>query len=129
MNAEIRAEVQAAMERFQLNTLALEEMLRGPFGPVAADLSRRAIRVESAAKINASQPPRAGPNTGSEPGGGPAVRTGRLRGSITWRLGSDALGLYADIGSAVTYSVWVEGGTPRMAARPFLRPALAAAHG
>lgn len=125
----VQAEITASLEAFHLAGAALDEMLSGPYGAVAADLSLRAIRVESAAKINASQPPRAGPNTGSEPGGGPAVRTGRLRGSITWRLGVDELGVYADIGSNVEYAIYVESGTSRMAARPFLLPALAAAVG
>ncbi len=125
----IQAQVSALQEGFRLDSLALDELLRGPDGPVARDLATRAIRVESQAKINASQPPRAGPNSGSEPGQGPAVRTGRLRGSITWRLGRDVEGLYADIGSNVEYSIFVEAGTSRMAARPYLVPALAAAQG
>jgi len=103
------------------NEAALQELLHGPSGLVARDLARRAVRVESQAKINASHSPP------SVPGSGPAVRTGRLRASITWTLGVDALGLYADIGSPVEYAAYVEEGTDRMAARPYLRPALAAA--
>ncbi len=125
----IQAEIVALQEQFRLDSVALDELLRGPNGPVAADLAARAIRVESAAKVNASQPPRAGPNSGSEPGQGPAVRTGRLRGSITWRLGVDELGLYADVGSNVEYAIFVETGTSRMAARPYLVPSLIAAQG
>ena len=83
--------------------------------PIARDLARRAIRVESQAKLNASGRP------------GPRVRTGRLRASITWTLGRDALGLFADIGSNVVYAPYVELGTDRAPAYPFLRPALAAA--
>lgn len=126
---EVGAEVQAYLDEFRMDEGAMLALLRGPTGPVAALLARRAIRVESQAKANASMPPRAGPETGSVPGQGPAVRTGRLRSSITWRLGEDAAGLYADIGSAVEYAPYVEMGTSRMAARPFLRPALEAAHG
>lgn len=100
---------------------ALHRLLNGPSGPVARDLARRAIRVESAAKINASHSPP------SVPGSGPAVRTGRLRSSISWRLGEDAIGLYAAVGSNVEYAGYVELGTPRAAARPYLRPALQAA--
>lgn len=81
------------------------------------DLARRAIAVESAAKVNASGRP------------GPNVRTGRLRASISWRLGEDALGLYADIGSNVEYAGYVENGTDRAPAFPYLRPALEAARG
>lgn len=103
------------------NRAALASVLAGPQGPIARDLSRRAIRVETQAKINASHP------RPSVPGSGPAVRTGRLRGSITWQLGRDAAGLYAVIGSNVEYAGYVEIGTERMAARPYLRPALVAA--
>lgn len=120
-------EAQAHVESFKLHHAELAAFLNNPGGPVARDLARRAINVESAAKINASQPHRDGPNSGSVPGDGPAVRTGRLRGSITWRLGQDELGLYADIGTNVEYGPYVELGTSRMAARPFLVPALPAA--
>lgn len=123
----VEAEIAAAARTFRFNELALAELLTGPSGPTARDLARRAVRVEGSAKQHASQPHRAGPYSGSAPGGGPAVRTGRLRGSITWRLGRDAAGLYADVGSAVTYAPFVELGTSRMEARPFLRPALQAA--
>lgn len=123
-SADITVDVEHARSAFRWNERELSHLLTGPTGGVARDLVRRAIRVESAAKIHASEPPRFGPNTGSEPGRGPAVRTGRLRGSITWRLGRDAFGIYADIGSAVLYAPYVELGTTRMAARPFLRPAL-----
>jgi hypothetical protein len=63
---------------------ALHALLQGPNGPVARDLARRAVAVESQAKINATQRP------------GPRVDTGRLRSSISWRLGEDAQGLYAE---------------------------------
>jgi HK97 gp10 family phage protein len=106
----------AYVESFRMNTAALNEMLRGPAGVVARDLARRAVRVESAAKDNASGRP------------GPNVITGRLRGSITWRLGADAEGLYADIGTNVEYAPYVEFGTSRAPAYPFLGPALEAAH-
>jgi phage gpG-like protein len=103
------------------NEGALHELLVGPNGAVARDLALRAIRVESAAKQNASHPPP------SVPGSGPAVRTGRLRSSISWRVEADGIGLYADVGSAVEYAGYVELGTDRMAPRPYLRPALIAA--
>ena len=48
------------------------------------------------------------------------VRTGKLKNSIkTWREGP---GLYA-VGTHVEYAPYVEFGTRRMAARPYLRPA------
>jgi hypothetical protein len=109
----IQVEIKSAIESFRFNSLGLKELLAGP---VAKDLVRRAIRVEASAKYYA---------TGQ--GGGPRVRTGRLRGSITWRLGVDALSPYADVGSAVLYAPYVELGTSRMPAYPYLRPALEAA--
>lgn len=118
------------------NDAAIQFLLQSPAGPVIRDLSRRALRVESAAK-------RLCP-----------VDHGRLRSSIHWRLGRDARGYYADVGTNVSYALPVEFGTrphiirpvnkralfwkgarhpvayvnhPGTRARPFLRPALAAA--
>lgn len=117
-SAAINAQVAMYVEAFRFNEAGLRALM---MGPVTRDLARRAIRVESAAKRNASQPPP------SQPGHGPSVRTGRLRGSITWRIGQDGESPYADIGTAVFYAPFVELGTSRMQARPFLRPALEAA--
>lgn len=108
---EIGAQIEMLVTGFQLDTVAIEEMLRGPYGPVAQDLARRAIRTESQAKLNASGRP------------GPNVRTGRLRGSIAWRLGSDEQGAFADIGTQVVYAHYVE------MLYPYLLPALSAAQG
>lgn len=125
MSDAIAGMAAAQLERFQFNENGLRQLLEGP---VLHDLVLRAIRVEAAAKLNASQPPREGPNTGSQPGHGPAARSGRLRGSIRWHIpGADALGSFVDIGSNVVYAPFVELGTSRMAARPYLRPALEAA--
>lgn len=114
--------------------VALALFFRSPFSAVGRDLARRAIAVESQAKINASGRP------------GPNVQTGRLRSSISWRFGEDALSMYVDIGTSVEYAAYVEEGHPNTAhgfirpdgsygsvsdrptrAYPFLRPALAAA--
>lgn len=128
----IEAEIAGAIKSFRIDEGRLRAYLTGPQGPVYRDLSRRAIRVENAAKRHATGRP------------GPRVRTGRLRGSITWRLGKDT-GLtsgttfpYADIGTNVHYAPFVELGhnvvrngrtVGRAPAYPFLRPALAAAAG
>jgi hypothetical protein len=105
--------------------VALDLYFRSPLGGVARDLARRAVAVESAAKVNASGRP------------GPRVITGRLRSSISWRLGEDVVSIYADVGSNVYYARYVEEGHPTVAwghatgrntpAYPFLKPALAAA--
>lgn len=105
------------LEAFRWNEAGYREMLRGP---VLVDLVKRAIRVEAFAKSGWNAPP--GP-----PGGKPGVRTGRLRASITWRPGEDDASPYVDVGTNVEYAPYVELGTRRMAARPYLRPALEAA--
>jgi HK97 gp10 family phage protein len=88
---------------------ALEKLFSSPDGPVGKELARRSIRVERAAK-------RACP-----------VDTGRLRSSIARETGRDERGLVARIGTDVDYAAYVEFGTGRMSARPYLRPALDAA--
>lgn len=114
----IQLEISAALSDFRFNEAEYARRLNGP---VEQNLVRRAIRVENMMKrLATNEPP-------SIPGHGPAVRTGRLRGSITWRPGLDAVSPYVDIGSAVFYAPFVELGTSRMAARPFMRPALEAA--
>lgn len=113
-----KLQIKAALESFAFNAAAYHELIRGP---ILRDLVRRAIRVEAQAKLIASN------ESPSPPGQGPGVVTGLLRASITWRPGIDAQSPYVDIGSAVEYAAYVELGTSRMAARPFLRPALDAA--
>lgn len=49
------------------------------------------------------------------------VDTGRLRSSITHKTDKDT----AYIGTNVEYAPYVEGGTSRMRAQPFLEPAMA----
>lgn len=115
----IQMEINLALESFRFNQQGLEQLLHND---VNKDLARRAIRVESHAKNSMGQ--EAPPSTPGQP---PATRTGRLIGSITWRLGADSLGPYADVGSAVFYAPFVELGTSRMKARPYLRPALESA--
>ena len=97
---------------------ALGAVFNSPIGPVAKDLARRALAVESAAKVNASHPPP------SVRGSGPAVQSGRLRASITWQFGHDAYGLYVDVGTGVEYAPYLE--DANILDRPFLKPALSA---
>lgn len=116
----IRLEVKALVNDFRINEAAYRALL---VGPVARDLVRRAIRVEAAAKHRATGPPP------SKPGEGPGVVTGRLRGSITYRLLADGTGPFVDVGTAVFYAPFLELGTRYMEPRPFLVPALEAARG
>lgn len=58
-----------------------------------------------------------------------AVDTGRLRSSITMEMGKDGDDVVARVGTNVHYAPYLEFGTRRMTARPFLRPALDAARG
>ena len=57
------------------------------------------------------------------------VDTGRLRSSIIMRKGRDGMGFYVEVGTNVHYAAFVEFGTSRMAARPYLLPAVAEASG
>lgn len=97
------------MSYVEINGDALRELFESPDGEVARDLQRRALQVERAAIRNCP------------------VDTGRLRSSITNEIGQDGEGLLAVIGTNVEYAPYVELGTSKMAAQPFLLPALEAA--
>lgn len=97
------------MSYVEINGDALRELFESPAGEVAKDLQRRALQVDRAAKQLCP------------------VDTGRLRSSITNEIGQDGEGLVATIGTDVEYAPHVELGTSRMAAQPFLLPALEAA--
>jgi HK97 gp10 family phage protein len=60
--------------------------------------------------------------TRSKPGEPPRWQTKTLRKSITQESVSNT---EERVGTNVKYAKWLEGGTPNMAARPFLRPGLA----
>lgn len=90
--------------RFDPNQL--QSLLQSPDGPMAKSLERMGIQVEHGAKDRCP------------------VDTGRLRSSITHQMGRDAQGLYVAVGSDVEYCPFVELGTSRMQAQPFLVPAV-----
>jgi phage gpG-like protein len=116
---------------FIWNEAELAYLLRSAEGPVGRDLYRRGVQVESAAKLRASNTPHGyfrGVQYPSAQGSGPGVRTGRLRSSISTRVETDALGVYAKVGTNVYYAPYLELGTRYMpAGYPFLRPSLKAA--
>lgn len=92
----IGIEVQFQLDSFQFDQGLLREAIKGP---VMSDLIARAVRVEAQAKRNA---------TGE--GGGPSVRTGRLRASIYYSPGYDAQSPYVDVGTSLYYAPFVEFG-------------------
>lgn len=57
------------------------------------------------------------------------VDTGRLRSSIVMKRGRDGRGFYVEVGTSVTYAPFVEFGTSKQRAQPFLTPAIAQAAG
>ena len=57
------------------------------------------------------------------------VDTGRLRSSIVMRKGRDGRGFYVEVGTSVNYAPFVEFGTSKQRAQPFLLPAVAEAAG
>jgi HK97 gp10 family phage protein len=103
----------------EINGDALRELFESPSGEVAKDLQRRALQVERAAI-------RLCPVGTPESTGNPKHRGGRLRASITNTLASDAEGLMAVVGAHTDYAAYVELGTSKMTARPYLLPALEA---
>lgn len=96
-----------------LRWFAAEEayVLRSARGPVGRMLARYAAKTETAAKARCP------------------VDTGRLRGSINWRIETDSKGLVAIIGTNVSYAIYVHEGTRYMAGRPFLLEGLRQALG
>lgn len=60
----------------------------------------------------------------SAPGDPPKIKTGRLRASITHRIGYEGEEVVGEVGTNVEYALPLEFGTRRMAPRPFMGPAL-----
>src|SRR5205809_368779 len=84
----------------------MKALFEAPEGPAGKYLKSKGIQVQRRAKRLAP------------------VDTGRLRASITEELSRDERGLVERIGTDVEYAPYQEFGTSKMAAHPFLRPAL-----
>lgn len=65
---------------------------------------------------------RPAPHRASAPGDPPASDTGRLMGSIQSGMVGD--GFRNEVTAATEYARWLEFGTLKMAARPFMKPAI-----
>jgi len=94
--------------RVTVNQGAIHSLLASPTGPVSRYVLRKAILVENAAKVLCP------------------VDTGRLRASIGISKHPTAAGMVVHVGTTVEYGGYVERGTSRMRARPYLAPALRA---
>ena len=90
---------------------ALAELFRSKEGPVGKTITRATIRVQRRAKQLAP------------------VDTGRLRSSVAYEVARDGRDIVGRVGTDVNYAPYIEFGTRRMRAQPFLRPALSAAKG
>lgn len=94
-----------------LNPAAINNLLASPTGEVSRYMLRQGVLVANAAKTLCP------------------VDTGRLRASIGVSQQFTPAGAVTTVGSNVEYSLYVELGTRRMRARPYLRPALQAIQG
>jgi HK97 gp10 family phage protein len=92
--------------RVVINQSEWRDLFESENGPIAKELLRRTIKVENTAK---SLTP---------------VDTGRLRSSITHELGREGRRFVARVGTNVEYAGYVEFGTRRMRAQPYLRAAI-----
>lgn len=84
----------------RLNEAAIRRLLTSPAGPVARDIFRRGLRVESRAKTNLGGV-----------GGPRRVDTGRLRADISTALVTIRGLPAARVGTRLRYSRWVHDGT------------------
>ena len=100
-------------------TTSLKKIIKDKLG-IAGNLVRNTAiaSIQSGAKSGR----RYGKHTASAPGQAPATDTGFLQSNIV--LNIEATGLVADVESRAKYSIFLEFGTSKMKARPFMLPAL-----
>lgn len=92
--------------RVTLNDAELDRLLRSRAGPVVREITRVARRVQNRARHNCP------------------VDTGRLRASIHTTISIQSRAVTATVSTPVHYAPYVELGTRRMRAKPYLVPAL-----
>ena len=101
-------------DRFQkLIDLDIEKKLK-----TVGILLMNEMKAELSAKGNIDK------KTPSKPGEFPAKVTGRLAGSVTYNVIHEAGRWLVRVGSPVIYGKFLELGTIRMAARPWVRPVM-----
>lgn len=91
--------------RVRIDGAALTQQLAGPDGALTAHLLKLTLQVEARAKELCP------------------VDTGRLRSSITSAIETEGDTIVGVVGTDVEYASFVEFGTQRMDAQPFLTPA------
>ena len=128
MNLTVEIE---GLERLRRRLDGLARAFEGEAKRAALD-SAETVRAEA---MRALQEPRSGarPRRGghraSAPGEAPASDSGRLAGSLAAELDADGISAWAGVrgpaarGGAARYAAFLEFGTARMAARPWLLPA------
>jgi phage gpG-like protein len=87
------------------------------------DVVQRAV-VQTTNEVEAYAKDHMSPVSPSTPGEPPAVVTGTLKRSLTHEYIKDSRGFCGVVGTNVEYASGLEFGTFRIAARPFMRPAL-----
>ena len=105
------------------NPAGMRALLTGQDGGIRRDLLRRGIRVQNAAKLNATG--RSVTGARNPEGRGPRVRSNRLRSSIGVEIREEADGFAVRVGTNVEYALPLETGLRNGATYPFLGPALA----
>jgi len=102
---------------FTADFSGMDKLLREEPGKVGRFLDWMAESIVTDAKLSMGESP-------SAPGGPPGVDTGALRASITWEPTAH---FERTVSDGVDYGIYLEYGTEKMAARPWMVPAFARA--